>query len=186
MILSRPITLVHFQLLYQLLNSARRDKSLTGEQRCKMEVVAIPRLILESVEKGRLMLRSKRRLEGKAIPTTEQRGAVTAFISRRAIFLLCYRVHQYLPEPGVVEKYLDLPNLSIVHQFLAVGKLSAELRAQLSMKNLCVPSRFLTITTALAHGDIDGSITHYSVTLVRHAPAPPLDSTVKMRSLRSL
>ena len=47
MILSRPITLVHFQLLYQLLNSARRDKSLTGEQRCKMEVVAIPRLTLE-------------------------------------------------------------------------------------------------------------------------------------------
>ena len=111
--------------------------------------------------KGRLMLRSKRRLEGKAIPTTEQRGAVTAFISGRAIFLLCYRVHQYLPEPGVIEKYLDLPNLSIVHQFLAVGKLSAELRAQLSMQNAITLShhyhcacpwrhRWLNYTTTLS------------------------------------
>ena len=106
MFLGRPITFVHFQLPCQLLNSIRHRKMFTGEQRVKMDVVALPRLALEVRigEVNAAVEEAVRRL-GYNVPTTEQKDAVTAFISGRNAFVS-------LPRSGSkLLCYVCLPNL---------------------------------------------------------------------------
>ena len=102
LILSRPITSIHFQLLCQLLNSLRRGKPFIGE----IDMVAIPRLALEVIvwEMNAVIKGVVRRLSYN-VPTMKQNNAVTAFVRGRDVFVslpmsnnksLCYAC---LPNP---------------------------------------------------------------------------------------
>ena len=63
-------------------------QAVTGEQRVKINVVAIPRLALKVMvgEVNAAIKRAVRRL-GYNVPTTEQKDAVTAFIIGRDVFI---------------------------------------------------------------------------------------------------